>query len=281
MIRTPHILTLIALLWFALPATVNAQSLGFSRGGDGPIQIEADDGIEWQRANQLYVARGNARARQGSVTVEGDELIAFYRPNAAGENEIYRIDANGNVRIISENEVAQSDKAVYDIDEGVLVMTGDNIQLDTAEDTITARDSLEYYETKQYAIARGDALAVRGDRRVRADVLTAHFGDGLQQATMKRIDALGNVLVSTPTDIVRAEKGDYNPASGIATVTGSVKITRGDTQLNGERAEVNLESGESRLLSSPSGERVRGLFLPKAKTGSNPSTSNPGSTGNQ
>jgi lipopolysaccharide export system protein LptA len=116
---------------------------------------------------------------------------------------------------------------------------------------------------------------------VRADVLTAHFGDGIQPATMKRIDALGNVLVSTPTDIVRAEKGDYNPASGIATVTGSVKITRGDTQLNGERAEVNLESGESRLLSSPSGERVRGLFLPKAKTGSNPSTSNPGSTGNQ
>lgn len=281
MIRTPHILTLAALLWIAVPATAGAQSLGFSRGGDGPIQIEADDGIEWQRANQLYVARGNARARQGSVTVEGDELIAFYRPNAAGENEIYRIDANGNVRIISDNEVAQSDKAVYNIDEGVLVMTGDNIQLDTAEDTITARDSLEYYETKQFAIARGDALAVRGNRRVRADVLTAHFGEGNQQAAMQRIDALGNVLVSTPTDIVRAEKGDYNPSSGIATVTGNVKITRGDTQLNGERAEVNLDSGESRLLSSPSGERVRGLFLPKAKTGGNPSTPNPGSTGNQ
>ena len=278
MIRTHHILTLAALLWFALPATVGAQSLGFSRGGDGPIQIEADDGIEWQRANQLYVARGNARARQGDVTVEGDELIAFYRPNAAGENEIFRIDANGNVRIFSANEVARSDKAVYDIDDGVLVMTGDNIQLDTAEDTITARDSLEYYETKQLAVARGDALAVRGDRRVRADVLTAHFGEGNQQAAMDRIDALGNVLVSTPTDIVRAEKGDYDPARGIATVTGNVKITRGETQLNGERAEVNLETGESRLLSSPSGERVRGLFLPKAKS---PSPSTPGSTGNQ
>ena len=278
MIRTHHILTLAALLWFALPATVGAQSLGFSRGGDGPIQIEADDGIEWQRANQLYVARGNARARQGDVTVEGDELIAFYRPNAAGENEIFRIDANGNVRIFSANEVARSDKAVYDIDDGVLVMTGDNIQLDTAEDTITARDSLEYYETKQLAVARGDALAIRGDRRVRADVLTAHFGEGNQQAAMDRIDALGNVLVSTPTDIVRAEKGDYDPARGIATVTGNVKITRGDTQLNGERAEVNLETGESRLLSSPSGERVRGLFLPKAKS---PSPSTPGSTGNQ
>ncbi len=276
MIRTHHILTLAALIFLAAPATLDAQSLGFSRGGDGPIQIEADDGIEWQRANQLYVARGNARARQGDVTVEGDELIAFYRPNAAGENEIYRIDANGNVRIFSANEVARSDKAVYDIDNGVLLMTGDNIQLDTAEDTITARDSLEYHETQQLAVARGDALAVRGDRRVRADVLTAHFGEGNQQAAMDRIDAVGNVLVSTPTDIVRAEKGDYDPARGIATVSGNVKITRGDTQLNGERAEVNLETGESRLLSSPSGERVRGLFLPKAK-----SPSNPGSSGNQ
>lgn len=273
--RSCHILIVTALLWAVWPAAaLHAQSLGFSRGGDGPIQIEADDGIEWQRANQLYVARGNARARQGGVTVEADELVAFYRPNDAGENEIYRIDANGNVRIVSENEVARSDKAVYDIDGGVLVMTGDNIRLDTPDDTITARDSLEYYETRQLAVARGDAIAIRGDRRVRADVLTAHFGEGNRQAAMDRIEALGNVLVSTPTDIVRAEKGDYDPARGVATVTGNVKITRGDTQLNGERAEVNLESGESRLLSSPSGERVRGLFLPKARTGSGSSTPN-------
>lgn len=276
MIRVRDILAALVMASLAHIQIVHAQSLGFSRGGDGPIQIEADDGIEWQRANQLYVARGNARAQQGTVTVEADELIAFYRPNAAGENEIFRIDANGNVRILSDDEVARSDKAVYDIDNGVLVMTGDQIQLDTTQDTIVARDSMEYYETRQLAVARGDALAIRGDRRVRADVLTAHFGEGGQQAEMERIEALGNVLVSTPTDIVRAEKGEYDPARGIATVTGNVKITRGDTQLNGERAEVNLETGESRLLSSPSGERVRGLFLPRAKTGGDP-----GSTGNR
>ncbi|MEK9831737.1 MAG: LptA/OstA family protein [Rhodospirillaceae bacterium] len=276
MIRVRDILAALVMASLAHIQIVHAQSLGFSRGGDGPIQIEADDGIEWQRANQLYVARGNARAQQETVTVEADELIAFYRPNAAGENEIFRIDANGNVRILSDDEVARSDKAVYDIDNGVLVMTGDQIQLDTAQDTIVARDSMEYYETRQLAVARGDALAIRGDRRVRADVLTAHFGEGGQQAEMERIEALGNVLVSTPTDIVHAEKGEYDPARGIATVTGNVKITRGDTQLNGERAEVNLETGESRLLSSPSGERVRGLFLPRAKTGGDP-----GSTGNR
>lgn len=264
------------------PSDGVAQSLGFSQQGDGPIQIEADEGIEWQRSKQIYLARGNASATQGGVSVKGDELIAHYRPNAAGENEIYRINANGNVQITSESEVAQSDNAVYDIDNGVLVLTGDTVRLDTAEDTIIARDSLEYYEQRRMAIARGDALAIRDDRRLRADTLTAHFGEGGRNASMDRIEASGNVLVSTPTDIVRAEQGDYNPDRGLATLTGNVKITRGDTQLNGDRAEVNLTTGESKILSSRSGERVRGLFLPKSSSGNSAGQpSNTGPTGNR
>ena len=279
--RHPVRMGVAALIVLAAPAMAMAQSLGFGGSGEGPIQIEADDGIEWQRANQLYLARGNARASQGGVRVEADELIAHYRPNTAGENEIYRLDANGNVRIVSENETATSDNAVYDIDQGVLVMTGQAIQLDTPEDTITARDSMEYYEQRGLAVARGDALAIRGDRRVRADTLTAYFTQGAAKSEMDRIEAVGNVLVSTPSDIVRAERGDYSPKRGIATVTGDVRITRGDTQLNGERAEVNLNTGESRILSSRSGERVRGLFLPKAGSGGAGRTPNtqPGTTG--
>jgi lipopolysaccharide export system protein LptA len=279
--RHPVRMGLAALIVLAAAVTAMAQSLGFGGSGEGPIQIEADDGIEWQRANQLYLARGNARASQGGVHVEADELIAHYRANAAGENEIYRLDANGNVRIISENETATSDNAVYDIDQGVLVMTGQEIRLDTPEDTITARDSIEYYEQRRLAVARGDALAIRGDRRVRADTLTAHFTQGAANSEMDRIEAAGNVLVSTPGDIVRAERGDYSPKRGIAAVTGDVRITRGDTQLNGERAEVNLNTGVSRILSSRSGERVRGLFLPKAGSGGADRTPNtkPGTTG--
>ena len=50
-------------------------------------------------------------------------------------------------------------------------------------------------------------------------------------------------------------------------MNGSVKITRGQTQLNGDRAEVNLNTGVSRLLTMVKGqkksnERVRGIFMP-------------------
>ncbi|MEK9660840.1 MAG: LptA/OstA family protein [Alphaproteobacteria bacterium] len=244
-----------------------AQTLGFGPTGDAPIHIEADNGIEWQRGNQLYLASGNARASQGDAAVEADQLIAYYRPNADGENEIYRIDAIGNVRILSTAEQATGDRAVYDVFNGVLVLTGDTVQLDTGEDTITARDSLEYYEKRQLAVARGDALAVRADRRLKADVLMAHFGKAKGGATgrnsnLDRIEAVGNVLISTQSDIVIAERGDYDLETGLAQLTGGVKITRGSTQLNGKRAEVDLNSGHSRLLSD--GERVKGVFLPKA-----------------
>ena len=250
----------------------HAQSLGFGRNNSDPIHIEANDGIEWQRSNQVYIARGDARASQGGVTVEADELVAHYRSTEAGTDEIYRIDANGNVRILSENEVATSDKAVYDVVKGVLTMTGKQIRLVTPQDTITARDSLEYFEDRQLAVARGDALAIREDRRVRADTLLAHFTsqEGKKRSSkMDRIEAIGNVHLSTATDIVTANRGDYQLNAGLATVTGDVRITRGETQLNGNRAEVNLNTGQSRLLTDPagtqkSGGRVRAIFKPAA-----------------
>lgn len=259
-----------AVLAFCLCAGLSstaAQTLGFGGSGDTPIHIEADDGIEWQRTNQLYLANGNARASQGEAAVEGDRLIAYYRPNKAGENEIYRIDAVGNVRVLSRSEVATGDRAVYDVFNGVLVLTGENIRLETGQDTIIAKESLEYYEKRQLAIARGDALAIRQDRRLKADILMAHFrktgsSDTAGTADLERIEAVGHVLISTPTDIVIAERGDYDLKSGLAELNGGVKITRGETQLNGERAEVDLNSGRSKLLSD--GQRVKGVFLPKA-----------------
>ncbi len=266
------IVVIAVLAGLLVSSATHAQSLGFGRGNSDPIHIEANDGIEWQRANQVYIARGNARASQAGVTIEADVLTAHYRSTESGSDEIYRIDAEGNVRILSDTEEATSDKAVYDVVKGILILTGKRIRLVTPRDTITARDSLEYYEDKQLAIARGDALAIRDDRRIRADTLIAYFIDkkGKQRsAEMDRIEAIGNVHLSTATEIITANRGDYRLNDGLATVTGDVRITRGETQLNGDRAEVNLNTGQSRLFtaaagSQKTGERVRAIFKPAA-----------------
>ena len=226
-----------------------------------PIEINAKDGIEWRQRDKVYVARGKARVTQGEVTVHADVLTAHYRETPGGSTEIWRIDANGKVRIAAPNQTAYGDDAVYDVGKGLLVLTG-RVRLVTETDQISARDSLEYWEKRSIAVARGDAVAVRGERRLAADVLVAHFKKDRDGASkVDEIEAFDNVLISSPDEIVRAEYGTYNVETGIATLTGSVKITRGDNQLNGARARVNLNTGVSSILGGAKG--VRGYLSPE------------------
>lgn len=243
--------------------TARAQGIGLPNQSTGqPIEINADNGIEWQSKKKAYIARGNARAAQGDVAVFGDMLTAYYREDKSGATTIWRIDADQNVRIVTPTQRAYGDKGVYDVENGILVLTGTGIRLETETDKITARDSLEYWEKRNIAVARGNAIAVRGDNRLRADILTAYFvNDKDGKNRVKRVDAYDNVVITTPDEVVRSTRGVYNVDTGIAVLTGDVKITRGDNQLNGDSAEVNLNTGVSRLFGKQN-DRVRGIFTP-------------------
>jgi lipopolysaccharide export system protein LptA len=274
-----------------ITAAAAAQSLGIGADSNKPIQVYADDGIEWDQNTRQYIARGNAKAIQGTTTVYGDTLVAYYEEIAGGNTEIYRLDAVGKVRIVSPTETAYGDKGVYDVRKGVLVLTGKALRFETEEEIITARDSLEYYEEKSLAVARGDAVSRplpskrktdKENRTVRADVLTAHFRDneadggkarktGEKKAKKKaggaggsgnsvdRMDAYGNVVVTRPGEVAFGDRGVYLPDTEMVHLWGKVRITREDNQINGNYAEVNFRSGISRILASPS-DPVRALI---------------------
>ena len=292
----------LALVLAAMAARAQNFGLGLTtQDSNKPISIEADQGIEWQQNNRVYIARGHAKATRGQATVFGDTLVAYYRPvvkpgagtsdgaaehkatpAAAGASdpiggnstEIYRLEATGNVRIATETQTVYGDHAVYDVDRTLLVVTGKNLRLETPRDTLTARDSLEWYDDKQLAVARGDAVAVRDGKHLRGDVLTATVIRTPNEAShISRVDAQGNVLVSSQDQIARGDAGVYNVDTGIATLTGRVTLTRADNELRGQYAVVDLNNNVSRLLSAPPATqltegkptRVQGLLVPRQK----------------
>ena len=179
----------LAVLALAPTKLASAQQLDLAHGG--PIAITASDGIEWRQADREVIARGNARAVRGNVTVAADRLIAFYRPKAGavaqpaqpvqsgivgdadtGGNEIFRVEAEGHVLIFTATDQAQGDRAIYDLDQAVLLMTGHDLKLTTPTQVLTARDLLEYWAQKHMAVARGNAVALTNDgRRLAADIL--------------------------------------------------------------------------------------------------------------
>ena len=283
-----------------LLAPALAQQLDLSHGG--PIDITARDGIEWRQTDREVIARGDARAIRGGVTVTADRLTAWYRkkdgsdaaqatpvgglagdPSTEG-NEVYRLQADGHVHVFTATDQAQGDKATYDLDQSVLVMTGHDLKLTTPNDVITAKDDLEYWPQKHMAVARGDAVVVTNDaKRSAADTLVAYTTDNPPPAPvtkasapaaakpqddplaasgrLQRVEAFGHVSVRTPTDIVTGDRGVYVLDTGMARLGGNVHITRGQNQLNGAEADVNMKTGIANLVAQKAG-RVHGLVVP-------------------
>ena len=270
MSRRPVILAMLAAaglgLALAAPVPFAALAQGLINAesdGDAPIEIEAEDGIEWLRDQRLYVARGNASAERSGVRLTAETLTAHYRGGEGDQKQvIYRLDADDNVVITSGDTKAVGDKGVYHIEDKVAVLVGDNLRMINERATITARDSLEYWDERQLAVARGNATVVENDNRLVADILTAHIKPNAQgKQEVERIDALGGVHISTKTEIIRGNEGVYEVPKQVATVCGDVKITRGENQLNGDCAVVDLKTGRSRL-SGGEGGKVKGLILP-------------------
>jgi lipopolysaccharide export system protein LptA len=251
------------------PAAAQSQTGDPLAPGQGtlPIEIESEGGIEWRRNEKLYIARGNATAKRSDFTVIADTLSARYREKAGGGSEIWQIEADGHVRLISSGRTVTGGHAVYNLDTRVLRVTGANVGVDTGEEKLTADQSLEYQEGPQIAIARGNATVVQEDREVRADVMTGHF----QRLTggkldLIRLEADGGVKVKTPDTSATSTKGDYDLTTDIMTLSGNVKVTNGGNQFNGEFAEVNVRTGVSRLLGSASGSgKVKSLIMPSSE----------------
>jgi lipopolysaccharide export system protein LptA len=271
-----------------------AQTVDLNQGG--PIEVTARDGMEWRQNEQLVIARGAARAVRGGVTIDSDLLLARYRPRGGaptearppsegpgGASEIWRLEAEGSVVITTATDRAEGDRAIYDLDQAVMVLTGRNLRLTSPDNVLTARDSVEYWPQRRMAVARGDAVVVtKDDKRVRADVLVAHFREAVAQAAgaprpqptrpaaeaapgsdsnLEKVEAFGRVEIRTPTEVVRGDTGVYTPPNGLARLIRNVTIVRGDNTLTGCEAIVNMQTGISQLVACP-GDRVRGIIVP-------------------
>jgi lipopolysaccharide export system protein LptA len=305
---------MLALLAMSAPAW--AQGIDMSKGG--PIEVTARDGIELRQAEQLVIARGDARAVRGDNTVIGDTLIAHYRkkavvtPTAAtpasvtpaeatpspssgmlggdtGSNEIYRLEADGHVKLFNPTDIATGDHAIYDIDQAVLLLTGKDMTLTTPNQFMTARDTMEYWSQKHMAVGRGLASVTTSDgRRLMGDVLVGYTAPDDANATpagaakpqpaadpakpapqdplgtggkLQRVEAFGHVEVRTATETITGDRLVYVADTGISRVVGNVVINRGLNHAVGDEAITNMKTGVSRLIRDP-GRRVEGLIVP-------------------
>lgn len=130
---------------------------------------------------------------------------------------------------------------------------------------ITA-DTLEVKQKDQLAIFRGKVDAIQGTMRLRADQLTVHYRENSEdpeQPGISKIEADGNVFVSSPGETAQGARGVYDVDRSRIDLFDNVVLTQGKSVLKGQRLEMNLTTGESKVAGE--GGRVSGVFVPEKK----------------
>jgi lipopolysaccharide export system protein LptA len=134
---------------------------------DTPIEVTADQALEWNRAQKTFTATGNAMVKQDDTSITAEKIEANYtdtnnqtqitaitatpnpvvvRPNerltaknivAAFKNgQLDTITANNDVVLTTDQETLFGDKAVYNALERTIIVTGD-VRIEQGENILT------------------------------------------------------------------------------------------------------------------------------------------------
>ena len=141
-------------------------------------------------------------------------------------------------------------------------------------------DTLEVQQDKNLAIFRGKVDAVQGDTRLRSDELYVYYRDRQQKdataaqkkpagatpggpdaSSITRIEAKGNVFVSTPQERGQGDFGIYDVDKKTVTLTGNVLLTNDRGTVRCARAVMHQDTGRS-TCDPAAGGRVQGVFIP-------------------
>ncbi len=88
-----------------------------------PVEVAADS-LAVDQADGSATFTGNVRVSQGDMRMTAGEVRVAYADTGGG---IESLAASGGVTLVNGAEAAESQEAVYTIDDGTVVMTGDVI----------------------------------------------------------------------------------------------------------------------------------------------------------
>jgi lipopolysaccharide export system protein LptA len=125
---------------------------------------------------------------------------------------------------------------------------------------------------------RADRAIFAGNVKVRQAALTldterltvAYSSSGGVQ--IRRLDAAGGVVVTSPSETARGEFGIYDLDRKLITLLGNVRLVRGPNTVAGSRLVIDLDSGRAVIDGGPagvnqSGGRVTGRFTVPRRSG--------------
>lgn len=245
-------------IFFFFPNWINSQQIINQKQNGEPVEIYAEQGIEWHKNDNKYLAIGNAIAKSGKMSVNSDRIEAFYEESDNSGMDIKLVKAHRNVVVTDENlKIVGGKLAEYNLRKDYFSIFGKNLILTSQENKLESNNKMEYWRTKGVAIASGKAKAQKGNEfKIKAEKLVWYLNENDKKIDVKKIFGFENVSIYSNNEVAFSDKALYNKDSGICKLFGNVKLQKGDSFLTGDYAEVDLNKGISKLLPAPNFDKL-------------------------
>jgi lipopolysaccharide export system protein LptA len=155
---------------------------------------------------------------------------------------------------------------------GVSALKGHN----TNAPVDVAAERIELQDRADRALLSGNVHITQGDMTLDAARVTVAYTRG-SQTEIQRLDANGNVVVTSPSETARGDFGIYDLNKRLITMLGNVRLNQRGNQVNGSRLVIDLNSGRATVdgngvgSTSAGGGRVTGRFtVPQRNQTENP-----------
>jgi lipopolysaccharide export system protein LptA len=153
-----YTICIISMWMLAHPAL--AQMAGEFKGERGPVHINSQQ-LEADFQTKVITFIGDVVARQKEFTLYANRLYLFI--DEKGE-EIQKIVAQGNVRMVQDNRKATCHEAIYYHREGTVVLQGEPVVREG--DNLVSGKRIIYYIDEQKSVAESE-----GEERVKVTII--------------------------------------------------------------------------------------------------------------
>ena len=131
-------------------------------------------------------------------------------------------------------------------------------------------DGLEVFDKEGKAIYSGNVVVTQGETTMKAKKMVIFYiraeegqaapAEGNEGASIKSVEAEGDVVILEKDQIATGDKGVYEAATDIMTLTGNVALSKGQNVTKGQKLVYNLGTGIAVVDAGGTG-RVTSTFV--------------------
>ena len=251
MVRSTRILVLLFLpqlvptpCWAS--ATFNGRD--FSLDANNYIELHREEGWLEAQGSVHFQGKGlDLRADRIALRLDMEKLETKPAHELGASELLTRLELIGTVSIDVEMLKIQAERVTYDPTTSRLSMLGDLVLVDSPTLRLEAQEQADYWLDsgemvfRKGAEFRGQGYGFKGLRWL--------IAMNPKTRTIDRIQVEGQVDFRQEVDAkrIQAESAVYDVTSDFVSFCGSVRIEDAGAVLSGECAELNLETGRSRI----------------------------------